>query len=289
MMCNVLKNYHVMMGIDLHDGLMPPLAVPAKNLPYGVVAPLKLGPWGAITGKSRTDVCHSGFGETLIRGTDIGPLIPHIGVPQYLLPLIILTSASKSEFGASSVMTPDGPVAIACLVVANLNLNCMGPTCPPLPFGIVPAVATTTAGVTAMDLLCGALTLIFDAAVQYGLNRLLNSSGASRFVNWITRGLGQRVAAAGLELAVTSLDSHLAQFLGRGMIEQAIPTLIGLLIGSPLGYSIPSVNTGQVDAEGQPVLSSPGGIVYDGVGNYLNNPSVPPVGDYPTPTGDPVA
>jgi hypothetical protein len=60
----------------------------------------------------------------MLRGTDIGPLIPHIGCPSLLTPLDILLSSSASYFGPSSYMVAGAPVAAALIINVNLNLNC---------------------------------------------------------------------------------------------------------------------------------------------------------------------
>jgi len=217
MMCAVLKHFHPMLGVDLHDTIPPPGPAVVPNIPHYVVAAMQLGPWGAVTGKSRTDVLTASYGKTMIRGTDIGFLIPHISSPHYLLPVIIIGSASKSEFGASSVITADGPVAVAILLFVGVNLNCCGKSCPPLPLGRVLAFTTHMTGFTLGDFFAGLITMVVDGAVQYGLNQIFGPSSPEAGTAW----------------------SLMTPYIGYTLSNLAEPmALIGLLgVGSPLGWS----------------------------------------------------
>src|SRR5437016_6167525 len=131
--CNVLMQYHWMVGIDLHDALTP-LPVPA--LPHFVYACLKGGIWGFTPATLANDELNKKVlstpqaGAVMSRGTDIGPLIPHLSLDA-LGPLYTLASSSKSEFGAHSVQASKGPVATACYETFNFNLNCHGASTPP--------------------------------------------------------------------------------------------------------------------------------------------------------------
>jgi hypothetical protein len=151
----------------------------------------------------------------MLRGTDMGPLVVHVGVnmPTNLI-LIALGSGSVSEFGSFSVLVKnqDGdPGAIATAfpgIVATINLNCQGSIMPPLalPTGLVVAPSTVFAGMSLGDIVASTIALMADMAVSFGLNKLNNAISRSA--------LGQRLA----------------------------PTLGGLFlgmffVGSPVGYS----------------------------------------------------
>lgn len=265
MMCNVLKNWHPMIGCDIHDTLPPPGIVPVPKIPH-VTAMILHGVTG-LTSKKRADVVTASRGLTMIRGTDIGPLIPHVPVPpvfHYWLPLLILTSGSKSHFGASTVVTADGPVAIAVLKVVNLNLNCSGPTFPPMPSGCVVAATTHVTGVTWGDILAGSLSLVLDAAVQFVLNRLFNGKTGEGFTNRLTRSIMGPLAAR--MMASSTLRIGL-QFFLREQIVQALPTVIAILVGSPLGYSPDHSPVGGYGGKGAE-------RIHDAVAKFLNAPSV---------------
>lgn len=271
---NVLKHWHPMVGYDLQMALMPPLATPTPKTPHYVVACLKLGPWGVLTGKSRTDVRTASYGETMIRGTDIGPFIPHISTPHYLLPIHFLVSASKSEFGASSVRTPDGPVAVACLGIYNMNLNCWGPTWPPMPLGIVLAFTTHITGFTLGDLIAGVSMMVFDSMIQFAINRLFASSKVSNmFLRFpFLRGTLFRIYLT--SDIFTSTTKGLGNLVGKCTIELVknfIPTVCAQILGSPMGFAYWGGGYGQLDrALGPSTTRSFTDGVHDGIANLIN-------------------
>jgi hypothetical protein len=203
---------------------------------------------------------------SLAQGTDMGFFIPHIPLPpapaNILAPIITLASGSKSHFGAHNHKTPKGPLAFACLVVVNLNLNCGGPTRPPLPSGFVFAVFQLTwQGVTWGDIIAGALHMLVDALVQFGINRFLSTGLGGKALNWLTgkiaSAIASRVAVMGVRLSTLGVKSlgdliqavmggsRLSRFLGYGFAEQLPGILAGLGIGTPIGYSPDRAPTSQ--------------------------------------------
>ena len=285
MMCAVLKHYMPMLGGDFHDTIPPPGPVVVPSIPHYVAANLMLGPWGALTGLARPDVISAATGITLLRTTDIGPLVPHISSPHYLLPVLLLGSSSKAEFGATSVTTPTGPVAVCVASVVNFNLNCHGATVPPLPTGVVIGMTTHFTGFTLGDFLAGLLCMVFDAAVQFALNRILSGNTATRFFNRL-QGPIIRAICPGARSLTTALFAHGMNPVGVALLSNAVPTLAGLLIGSPLGWSIGVLPL----ASGR---STPMGAALNAVTEYLNDPAVhdfangtpAPVGDFGPPAG----
>ncbi len=296
---NILKNNHIMLApYEKHDALLPPTAIPAPSLPHSAgVVPLKWGPWGALTGKTQDDVLHDG-GTTVLRGSDIGPLIPHIcwAPPlHYLLPIIILTSGSKSHFCSPRDHAGGEPKAVALLKVVNLNLNCCGATWPPLPLGFVLAFwSTRTTDVSWAELGKGFLHMVFDLLLQFAINRLLGLKGVSNFSNRILNATlgrlalrssllarvmnigGGRSAASTISTALddgimkvipaaaqpgrlASVSYELANSIGHGLIGQAPAVLTSLVVGTPLGYGQPTV-----------FEDTPVGMGSTAVGNYLN-------------------
>lgn len=288
MMFNVLKDYHIMIGIppiERHKAIFPPPLPPLPWMMHWCVAPLCIPPWGGLTGKPNGSVFTSGLGRTLSQGTDIGPLIPHINIPpappNLLLPIIILTSASKSEFGAHGHVAPQGPVAFAVLKVVNLNLNCAGPAQPPAPSGLVITFNTNTTGVTIGDIVAGVVHMVFDSAVQYGLNQLFNSNMVTNLFERLTSALAAPIFARIAPWAVGAFTGDavqvllgggtLARMLGEGFIDNILPAIASELLGSPLGYS-----PGWSPAGGLPGPLTDKGhtAVQQAVDNYFNNPSV---------------
>ena len=197
---NVLKPNHFMLGIDFHDALIPPEPKPIPFIPHSVFAPLE-GYVGAGSVKKAAKT-NAEYVPMLQRGTDIGQMIPHIGL-NALLPFVIAGSGSKSYFGAGTVKLEGTAVAVAVLHDANINLNCGGSTSPPTPTGYVFAPCTVRAGMTFGDLLAGILQMVVEAAVQWGIG-------------------------FGLGKALSELPPGVSDLLGL---------LLGWVIGTPLGYS----------------------------------------------------
>jgi hypothetical protein len=257
---NVLKHTHVMIGIPLlewHDYLPPPGITPAKagHICGGL---LSVPPWGILSGKKnntpgKTVETATSYGMS--RGTDMGPLIPHYNVippapPNLLLPVIILFSGSKSHFGASTVLFEQGQAAFAVAVKVNFNLNCAGPTMPPLPSGLVIAEPQTVeVGVTVGDMIAGFLHMAVDLLIQFGLNRLFG--GKNGVVgNWLER-LGPRLLPTVLRrvyMFPNVMGSALAPYIGssaasyvgqasRAILGEWVSTLAAFVVGGPVGYS----------------------------------------------------
>jgi hypothetical protein len=162
----VLIEVHPMMGVDFHFDLIPPAPapVPTPFEPHGTVAMMNwlLPPSMANTVLAMTM-------RVMQRGTDIQNGIPHIPMgPGVLLSLPETAfSGSKSHFGPSSVQAGGKPVAVALLMVENLNLNC-GTI--PTPTGIVEAPNTVVTGMTLGDFLGGLFAMIADCALTTLMN-----------------------------------------------------------------------------------------------------------------------
>jgi len=185
---NLLHPDHRMIGIDLHDAIVPPSGRKIPSLPHTVFAPLH----GASAGYAATvlhvpnvRVC---FAAALQRSTDIGSMIKHVQI-NALVPFIMYDSKSKSEFGAGTVRVGGRPVGVAVFQTFNLNLNCGDPT--RLPSGYVNAPSTVRAGMTLGDLYAGLAEMAFDiawamlkskvfkAAIMPAISRILGKSFAA--------------------------------------------------------------------------------------------------------------
>ncbi len=175
--CNALIAMHPVIGIDMHDIIIPP--APPVAGPYVWVQILS-GLLMPTVQMEPTVVSSFGF-PVMQRGTDIGPLLVHVGNPVNIaLPFIILGSASKSEFGAFSVLVKKKPVAIAVAKYLNFNLNCWGPMLPsplPVPSGTVIAFNTVEVGFSIGDLVASLFALIVDMAIQGLMNVLGDKIG----------------------------------------------------------------------------------------------------------------
>lgn len=259
---NVLKRSHVMIGLpflEWHDYLPPPGITPAKagHLCGGILA---CGVWGVISTIRKVndegpnkDVLTAG-NHALSRTHDMGPLIPHYNLlppapPNLLLPVFLLASGSKAYMGASTVQFNKGSAAFAIAVKVNFNLNCAGATLPPLPSGLVIAMPQTVeVGVTMGDMIAGLANMVFDAALQFILNRLFSSkfmgsvfsriSGRvlpavlQNFMKWPTSTLGMKLATVFGEKV-----GFWAAQAGGQVVKNAVGVAVGILVGSPIGYS----------------------------------------------------
>ena len=298
MWCNVLKHYHPMLSIpcmELHQAVLPPSVVPVPKVPHFASAALFLGPWGALTGKPNLQEFSSSGGVMMSQGTDIGPLIPHVNVPPIppnaLLPIIILTSGSKSHFGAHSHVAPNGPVAICCGAVINFNLNCAGPAAPPMPAGLVLGLNTHVVGTSIGDLISGALHMVADALIQTLVNRFFALTPVSDFLEDIAQtALGPIMRAMGSG-NVTSIIAdamersfpRLGQVLGQVAEETLfnIPSVAAsLILGTPLGYSPGWSPIGGQDGAMEDIGHD---AAQKAVDKYLRTPEVD---EYPDTPGD---
>ena len=293
MMANKLKHYHLVVGVDFHTS-QPPGPVPPVPMQMHSAGPanLVLGPWGIFTGKPVDTVFTGEGGITLQQGTDIGPMLPHVCLtcPASLLtPVIILTSASKSYFGASSTKIGKDqlPVAVAVMSVVNLNLDCHQIV--PLPTGIVLAMNSVVAEFTVEDLFSGIATMMVEIVLQTLLN-LLFSHDKSPVAKWLN-GASEKVFARWL---VAGANPYAA-----ALMKAAFPTLAALAAGSPLGLS--GVNIPQKAFPDLTPWASPAGqgasVASHAAGdaaakqaqNYFNNPAVDqhpsaPPADAPAPS-----
>ena len=90
-----LKHFDPMFGRDLHT-VWPPGAPSASPVPGPHLTTSTLMGVGLTASMAKKVFTH--FGWSMQRGTDIGPMITHIGlVPNMLSPLLFIASASKSR------------------------------------------------------------------------------------------------------------------------------------------------------------------------------------------------
>jgi len=310
----VLKHWHPMVGVDFHIPWPPGSPSPAPSAaPYKtgmLMIGTGLGVLAQIT-KPVPDHPSDSWGFTMLKGTDIGPLIPHIGVPSVTLPVEMLFSASKSHFGCSQYKTKGTPIAVSLLFVVNPNLNCGTPI--PTPTGVVFAITRHRVDMSWGDILAGALNMLADFLIQAALNKLGNVLGGA-LTKYLTPRLFSRFLPAPLALALSrggdrGLAEAWAGVMAAGRAEgwanaagTVLGTTFGFLVGGPMGADISAFGGYGTDSEGNAI--TPGGTGAGLVGsqadaagqaldNYLNSPSAgdspasPPVGDFPT--GDPNA
>lgn len=267
--CAILINIHPMVGVDWHDTLPPPVPPPSPiPSPHFVFQVLN----GLNTSVMKSsDVLSHGF-QVIKRGSDIGMGIGHVAA-NYLFPIHVLTSGSKSEFGAYTVLVNNNPVAIACLVYVNLNLNCQGPTTPPvvpLPTGIVIAPSCNMAGFKMGDFLAGLFAMVFDMALQ-GLLNYFGGKLGTKLNNFVFRYVGPYCCR------------YITPFLTRfpagdyalnKLVAVTLTNLPGTMmsifgLGSPVGYSPDYTPFG-----GAGLVSDSQEFISKSIADYFNEPSV---------------
>ncbi len=273
--CAVLKCWQTpMLGADIHDNLMPPAIPSIAPLPY-IVFTLLPAPWGG-SAKYSFSVLSSGNGVVL-RGSDAGSLIPHVGNPlNVFFPVMIATSASKTEFGVFSVKMEKEPVAAAFpLVFVTLNLNCAGPTTQIRPSlkNIVIAPNTHFVGMGIGDIVASCAAMAVDMAIQAAINY-----GCGKFGNWAANRL-LAVAVRETEMVTPAiLKSFLKEIPIAIRNKNAVSTFVGGLladlgIGSPLGTSSPITPLGAVTNDDiNAVKGDTGGLMNEGYTHGIANP-----------------
>jgi len=234
----VLKGFHPMIGIDMHQMLVPPapLTPPA---PYNTVQIL-FGLGGLVATYSKTIFTDS-FGPTIMKGSDIGPLIPHIGGPSVLLAVEIPLSASKCHFGSSKYKCKEGTVGVSMLFAINLNLNCGTPV--PTPTGTVLAVATHRVDMTMGDVLAGIGNMCADFLMQSALQWVGGKAGgaAASVTGRLYAEIGAAMLERGAPLFIMGPLFRLGMsqgFTGRllGRFGDTVAgTVIGFFAGGPMG------------------------------------------------------
>ena len=270
----VLKHFHPMIGYDLHAVMPPGSPVPGPPGPH--IAMSSLMGTGATAQMGPTEFSH--FGWTILRGSDIGPLIPHAPLaPNCLLPLILLSSGSKSHFGSSQFLVKDKPAACALLVVVNPNLNCADPC--PMPLDGVIALTAHFVEMTLGDIISGLVHMAADAALAWAINSL----GTKVF-----SGLSQRLYENALfgpmmamfermgsgRVSTWLLRNNFQEMMAKGFFAVLGRVVAADLVGFPLGYSFPVNLFGTGD---QALGSDSRGVMedtHDAIQRYIDSPSV---------------
>lgn len=298
----VMKHWHPMIGRDMHIPWPPGSPSPAPSpAPYVTTSTLLgLG----ITASYAPTHQSQGMGMTMQVGTDIGPMIPHMGTPSNLLPIEIPLSSSISYFGPGNYMAGGQPLAAALLGMTNPNLNCGTPV--PLPLGEVIALNTHFVGMSLGDILGGMGAMLTDFAIQSALQR----------------GGGRLTSKAGNYLAGTRLGSYLSNKVGsvvyqrtlfqqlmKGskwpqttaltaqwtwekavphVLDEAVGQVAGFFTGGPMGADAATLGLWTPAGAGGEAAQETSRGVGEAVGDYLENPGIDeyPAGDYPTPDGD---
>ncbi len=226
MHCSIHTNIHPMVGVDLHNAVLPAVPpappLPAPFMPH-IVAQV-LGGLNITAATTKTVFSHNFF--TLQRGSDIGPFIGHVPLPANILfPLLILTSGSISEFGAFSVLSEGKAVAIAPLIYVGFNYNCYDPV--PWNTNLVIAPGTNMAGFNMADFCASLVSIAFDLALSFAAGK-------------VAKGLAGQIASK-VSLGNAVLDPFVRSINTSQFLGEALEATIGAFTGSPVGYSFTSL------------------------------------------------
>ena len=179
----VLTTVQPIVGVDFHKSLppVPPVMVP-HIVVWGSGLSQKTGFMWAISATSRASSPESGCAKPTVVGCghgcgrthDAGPHPGHIW-PNAFLPIILLGSSSKAEFGSGTVkiaVSPQGggslDMAINVAYILNLNLDCQDFPLPPLPTGLSFTIHyNVKAGFSLMDFLRGLIQMAMDMVLTW--------------------------------------------------------------------------------------------------------------------------
>lgn len=289
----VMKHWHPMIGRDMHIPWPPGSPSPAPSpAPYVTTSTLLgLG----ITASYAPTHQSQGMGMTMQVGTDIGPMIPHIGTPSNLLPIEIPLSSSISYFGPGNYMAGGQPLAAALLGMTNPNLNCGTPV--PLPVGEVIALNTHFVGMSLGDILGGLGAMAADFVVQSALQKVdLGISG--RLSSYLSKKLSPvvyqrtlfRQLMKGSKWPQTNALTRQWKWddTAPQVIGEAIDQVSGFFTGGPMGADAATLGLWTPAGAGGEAAQETSRGAGEAVGDYLEDPAIDeyPAGDYPTPDGD---
>jgi hypothetical protein len=269
---HVLNTNQPLFGVDVHKNLPPPLL---PFLPHLVVWGVGLSQAGnflwsaANTSKASSPESHvarpvrADSGYTIGRTHDAGPHPGHL-MANLLLPVIMLGSASKHEFGSGTVKVPGGvDMAVGVAYVLNANLDCADFPCPPTPSSMsICGMSTVYAGFSVGDLLRGVVQMWADMVVSWLI------SGACTVAGNMIGGSNARTALnQAFQMQSGRLRDIFHLYTDAQMWNAARPAiaprswLLSHLIGSPVGNSgVPVPNVSARDEHGHHSNVGGGGL-----------------------------
>jgi hypothetical protein len=179
-----VNTVQLLIGCDPHYSV-PPL--PPVLAPHVVVWSAGLSQWMGFLWSVQTSKAaspesgcsspvQSGWGYACGRTHDSGPHPSHLW-PNVLLPLIMLGSSSKHEFGSGTVKLPGGhDKAVGVAWVCDIDLDCADPI--PLPTGLtITACNTVRAGFTWADFFRGAIQMAVDILIDWLIGEAISAVG----------------------------------------------------------------------------------------------------------------
>jgi hypothetical protein len=240
----VMKHYDLMIGIDRHICWPPKSPIPLpKPMPYVTIMILHgIQPLTPMMAKTQMTL----FGWTMQRGTDIGPGIPHIGIPSILTPIDILFSSSISYFGPMAYHAEAQPVAAALLSVVNLNSNCQVPVM--LPTGLVISPTTHFTNMSLLDIMFGFAMMAVDIVLELVTDKLATVLG---------KAVRTGASKIGSKLASKTASRTAAKASSKGA-SKASSKATSKAASKTAGKAAPNVRPGQAAPSARPGNARPG-------------------------------
>jgi hypothetical protein len=217
----VLGDRMTFIGIDIHTALTPtepPLPVLA---PHVASAPLDWITSSSLTGRFANNVL-TPMGRFVMRGSDVGLLIPHVPMAPVIpmLALILAGSISKSQFGVSSVRVSGAsyPAAIAVLYGDALQQDC-GDIAPfvgaAFGLGHCAAIANSSvlAGFTFADFVGSIAAILFESVSTWVAGKIFGALGEHAF-----KEIAEKLLKQVFE-ALTALELQLYYIFGLPIIK----------------------------------------------------------------------
>ncbi|HET9958075.1 MAG TPA: hypothetical protein VFQ61_26445 [Polyangiaceae bacterium] len=242
------------LGVDLHFTLppIPPPPAPPVPQPHLIVwlEGLSCAPGSskvANTGNGAKNVL-SPIGALVGRGHDAAFVVAHIclTMPLHaLLPVIILGSANKVEFGVASVRLPTGPVSVGESFVVGTQLDCSEPFPLPSSKNISILNYTVQAGLTMADIIASLAAMLVDGLITFILGKIAGGlvKGLGKLAERFVVSLGLR---ATLIVVIIGMRMARSPFVIRALGPQAaagvtriLEGLMGVALGGPLGWTHP--------------------------------------------------
>lgn len=288
MKCAVMKHLDLMIGVDVHEIWPPGEPAPTGVAPFVTIMPM----CGTFLTAEMSPTALTLSQQTMKRGTDIGPLIPHIGPPSLLTPLDILMSGSASYFGPASVCVEGTPVAAAVLFVIGINQNCnfIGP----LPTGRVLCFTTHYVGMTLLDMLYGVFTATLAFAIDTATGAV-TTAAAKQVQKRIIQPLSKKVAAKVASKTAAKTAANAAPTPSAAKWQSALPSKTPAQAGGlPSSISVPGgppLKTAAKPLAGghRPPAAKPGGWQSATPSNPAAKPTMTMGGHKPTAKLPPAA
>jgi hypothetical protein len=136
-------------------------------------------------------------------------------------------------------------------------------------------------GLTLGDFLGGLFSMVVDALIQFGLNRLFASGRLTRFFNRLQGPIIRALIpnAPGFTTLTTALLGQASRVLSNPYVATTLgnllPTLVGVTLGSPLGYTPPTGVVGKSAGAVSDWARGGGQALGNAISGWFDDPGTP--------------